>query len=189
MAAVTIRSDFRAQEGEICHCVHIYPFYSPWSNEAGCHDLGFFFFFLIFSFDLALSLSSFTLIKRLFSSSSLSFLRVLSSASLRLFMSLPTILIPACHSSNPVFLMMCSLYKLKGVTADRPVIFHMCVYAHVCVYICVYTHYMHVYIYTHTHMCTYIYNTHLYIYIHACICVYTYIHIHYVYIHTYLFSH
>ena len=29
MAAVTIRSDFRAQEEEICHCFHLPPFYLP----------------------------------------------------------------------------------------------------------------------------------------------------------------
>ena len=40
-----------------------------------CHDL---IFFLIFSHSLALSLSSFILIKRLFSSSSLSAIRVVS---------------------------------------------------------------------------------------------------------------
>ena len=33
MAAVTIHSDFRAQEQEICH-FHLFPFYLPWSNEA-----------------------------------------------------------------------------------------------------------------------------------------------------------
>ena len=54
---------------EICHYFH-FPFYLLWSNGAGCHDLSwFFFFFLIFSFKLALSFSPFTLIKKLFSSS------------------------------------------------------------------------------------------------------------------------
>ena len=47
----------------------------------------------------ALSLSSFTLIKRLFISSSISVLRVVSSAYLRLLMFLLPILIPACNSS------------------------------------------------------------------------------------------
>ena len=42
------------------------------------------------------SLSSFTLIKRLFSSSSLSAIRVVSSAYLRLLIFLPAILIPSC---------------------------------------------------------------------------------------------
>ena len=43
--------------------------------------------FLIFNFKLALSLSSFTFIKRFFSSSSLSAIRLVSSAYLRLLVS------------------------------------------------------------------------------------------------------
>ena len=50
------------------------------------------------SFKPTFSLSTFTFIKRLFSSSSLSALRVVSSAYLRLLIFLPAILIPA-HSS------------------------------------------------------------------------------------------
>ena len=52
-------------------------------------------------------------IKRLFSSSSLSAIRVISSAYLRILIFLPAILIPACASSSPVFLMMYSKYKLN----------------------------------------------------------------------------
>ena len=59
------------------------------------------------------SLSSFTFIKRLFSSSSLSAIRVVSPAYLRLLIFLPAILIPAHASSGPVFLMMYSAYKLN----------------------------------------------------------------------------
>ena len=62
------------------------------------------FVFLIFSFNPALSLSSFTFIKRLFSSSPLSATRVVSSAYWRMLMFLPPILIPACTSSSPAFL-------------------------------------------------------------------------------------
>ena len=40
MAAVTICSDFRAQE-EICHYLHIFSLYLPWSKRVGCHDLSF----------------------------------------------------------------------------------------------------------------------------------------------------
>ena len=39
MAAVTICSDFRAQENKACHCFHCFPIYLPWSNGTGCHDL------------------------------------------------------------------------------------------------------------------------------------------------------
>ena len=59
------------------------------------------------------SLSSFTFIKRLFSSSSLSAISVVSSAYLRLLIFLPAILIPACASSSPVLLVMYSAYKLN----------------------------------------------------------------------------
>ena len=67
----------------------------------------------MFSFKPALSLSSFTLFKRLLSSSLLSAIRVVSSAYLRLLMFLPPILILACNSSGPAFLIMCSVYRLN----------------------------------------------------------------------------
>ena len=53
------------------------------------------------------------LFKRLFSSSSLSAIRVVSSAYLRLLIFHLAILIPACASSSPAFLMMYSAYKLN----------------------------------------------------------------------------
>jgi len=65
--------------------------------------------FLIFSFKLTLLLSSFILIKRFFSSSSLSAIRVVSPAYLKLLMFLPPILITAYNSSSLAFLMMCSI--------------------------------------------------------------------------------
>ena len=58
------------------------------------------------SFKPTFWLSSFTFIKRLFSSSSLSAIRVVSSAYLRLLIFLPAVLIPACASSSPAFFMM-----------------------------------------------------------------------------------
>ena len=64
------------------------------------------------SFKPTFSLSSFTFIKRLFSSS-LSALRMVSSMYLRLLIFLPEILIPAGASLSPVFLMMYSAYKLN----------------------------------------------------------------------------
>ena len=65
------------------------------------------------SFKPTFSLSSFTFIKRLFSCSSLSAVRVVSSAYLRLLIFLLAILIPACASYSPTFLMMYSAYKLN----------------------------------------------------------------------------
>ena len=64
------------------------------------------FVFWMLSFKPTFSLSSFTVIKRLFSYSSLSAIRVVSSAYLRLLIFLLAILIPACASSSPAFLMM-----------------------------------------------------------------------------------
>ena len=69
--------------------------------------------FWMLSFKPTFSLYSFTFIKRLFSSSSLSSIRVVSSAYLRLLMFLLATLIPACDSSSQVFLMMYSAYKLN----------------------------------------------------------------------------
>ena len=69
--------------------------------------------FWMLSFKPTFSLYSFTFIKRLFSSSSLSAIRVVSSAYLRLLIFLPAILIPACASSSPAFLMMYSANKLN----------------------------------------------------------------------------
>ena len=71
--------------------------------------------FLVFwmlSFKPTFSLSSFTFFKRVFSSS-LSAIRVVSSSYLKLLIFLPAILIPACASSSPAFLMMYSAYKLN----------------------------------------------------------------------------
>ena len=66
------------------------------------------------SFKSAFSLSSFTFNKRLFSSSSLSSIRVVSSAYLRLLIFLLALLIQvACASSSPAFLMMYSACKLN----------------------------------------------------------------------------
>ena len=83
----------------VSHCFHCFPIYLPWSDGTGCHDdLSF-----LLSFKPTFSLSSFTFIKRLFSPSSLSAIRVVSSAYLRLLIFLLAILIPACASSSPAY--------------------------------------------------------------------------------------
>ena len=108
MPAVTAYSDFRAQEEEICHYFHLssicHEVMGPNAISLNC---------LIFSFKSALLLCTFTLIKRLFISSSFSAVRVVSSTCLRLLMFLPPVLIPACNSSSPAFLLMCSAYRLN----------------------------------------------------------------------------
>ena len=65
------------------------------------------------SFNPAFSLSSFILIKRLFSSSSLSSIRVISSAYLSLLVFLSAVLIFICDSSSLAFHIMKSAYKLN----------------------------------------------------------------------------
>ena len=69
--------------------------------------------FCMLSFNPTFPLSSFTFIMRLFSSFSLSAIRVVPSAYRRLLIFLPAILIPACVSSSPVFLLLFSVYKLN----------------------------------------------------------------------------
>ena len=74
----------------------------PWSLFSECWALSQF-------FHSPLSLSS----RGSFSSFSLSAIRVVSSAYLRLLIFIPEILIPACTSSSTAFLMMYSAYKLN----------------------------------------------------------------------------
>ena len=69
--------------------------------------------FWMLNFKSTFSLSTFTFIKRLFHSSSLSAIRVVSSVYLRLLIFLPAILIPACASSSLAFHMMYFAYKLN----------------------------------------------------------------------------
>ena len=109
MAAVTICSDFGAPQNKVFHCFHCFPIYLPWSDGTRCHDLSF-----LMSFKPTFSLSSFTFVKSLFSSSSHSAIRVVSSAYLRLLIFLPAILIPVYALSNWAFCMMyytCMLNK------------------------------------------------------------------------------
>ena len=65
------------------------------------------------SFKTTFSLFSLTAIKGFLHSSLLSAVKVVSCAYLRLLIFLPAILIPACASSSPVFLVMYSADKLN----------------------------------------------------------------------------
>ena len=107
MAVVTICNNFGAQENKVCHCFHCFPICLPWGD--GIDAMIFVFWMLHFKPNF--SLSSF--ITRLFSSSLLSAIRVVSSVYLRLLIFLPAILIPACASSSLTFHMMVSGYKLN----------------------------------------------------------------------------
>ena len=73
--------------------------------------------FWMLTFKPTFSLSSFTFIRRLFSS--LCAIRVVSSAYVSLLMFLPAILIPACASSSLAFHMMYSAYKLNKQGDNR----------------------------------------------------------------------
>ena len=86
--------------------------YPPISHEVMWPDAMILVFWML-SFKPTFSLSSFTFIKRLFSFSSLSAIRVVSSTYLRLLIFLLAILIPACASSSTAFLMMHSAYNLN----------------------------------------------------------------------------
>ena len=108
MAAVTICSGFGAQENSLSPfplSPHLFAMTwwdgMPWSSFFECWILS----------QLFLSL---TFIKRLFSSSLLSAIRVVSSSYLTLLIFLPAILIPASASSSLAFHMMYSTYKLNN---------------------------------------------------------------------------
>ena len=67
------------------------------------------------SFKPTFSLSTFTFIKKLFSSSLLPAIRVVSSVYLRLLIFLPAILIPACASSSLAQRRIRDYYKQHGL--------------------------------------------------------------------------
>ena len=109
MAAVTICSDFGAPKNS----QPLFPLFPHLFAKMLMGPDAMILVFWMLSFKPTLSLSSFTFIKRLSSSSLLSAIRVVSSAYLRLLIFLLAILIPAYTSSSPVFLMIYSAYKLN----------------------------------------------------------------------------
>ena len=118
MAAITSCSDFGAQENKVCHCFHCFPIYLPWRDGTRCHDLKFFECWIFKpAFHSPLSLSSRGFLggkkKRFFSSSSLSAIRVVSSAYLSALIFLTAILIPSSALSSPAFCMIYSACKLN----------------------------------------------------------------------------
>ena len=69
--------------------------------------------FWMLNFKPDFSLFSFTISRRLFGSSSVSAILVVSSTHLRLFIFLTAVLLPACYSSGLTFSMIYSAYKLN----------------------------------------------------------------------------
>ena len=96
-------------QNKVCHCFHCFP--------SICHEVmgpdAIILVFWMLSFKPAFSLSPFTFIKRLFSSSSLSIIRMVSSVYLRLLIFLLETLIPVCASSSPAFHIMYSACDLN----------------------------------------------------------------------------
>ena len=109
MTVVTICSDFGAQENQ---GVKVSIVFLPMCHEGTGQDSMIFVFWLL-SFKPAFSLSSFTFIKRLFSSSSLSVIRVVPFAYLRLLTFICEILISPYASSSLAFHMMYAAHKLN----------------------------------------------------------------------------
>ena len=108
MAALTVQSDFGAQENKICHCFYFSPIYLPGSDGTRCHD----FSFLNVEFKPAFSLSSFTFIKRLFSSSSLTVINVVITW-VSETIDISDNLNSTCDSSSQAFRVMYSTYELN----------------------------------------------------------------------------
>ena len=109
MAAVNICSDFGALKNKIWHCFHCFPIYFPWSDGTGCHDLR----FLNVEFSATLFTLLFHFHQEVLISSSLSAIRVVSSAYLRLLIFLPAILITVFASSSPAFHMVYSAHEVN----------------------------------------------------------------------------
>ena len=93
----------------VCHWFHCFHIYLLWSYGARYHDLSFLnveteasFFTLLFHFHQEVLQFFFAFCHS-----------VMLAAYLRLLISLPANLIPACDSSSPAFLMMYSAYKLN----------------------------------------------------------------------------
>ena len=108
MDAVTICSDFWAQENKVSHCFHCFLIYLPWSDGTGCHDLRFLnvgfqarFFTLLFHFQQEALQFLFT------------FCHKCDIICISKVIVLQAILTPACVSSSLAFCMMYFAYKLN----------------------------------------------------------------------------
>ena len=107
MASVTICTDFVVQEKKIYHYFH---FSMSICKEVMRLDA----MVLVFlNIEFQARFFTFTLIKRLFNSSLLSAIRVVSFTYLRLLVFLLAILIPPCKLYSPALLMIFSAYKLN----------------------------------------------------------------------------
>ena len=106
MAAVTICNDFGAPPNTVCHC---FPIYLPWSGGPDAIIL----VFWMLSFKPTFSLSSFTFIKNIFSSSSLYCHKGGAICISEVIDIPPGSLDSTCASSSLAFRMMYFVYKLN----------------------------------------------------------------------------
>ena len=109
MAAITICSDFGAPKNKVCHCFPCFP--------SICHEVmgpdAMILVFWMLSFKSTFSLSSFTFIKRLFSSSSLPAIRVVSSAYLGYWYFSWQSRFQLCFIQSSIFHYVLCIYKLN----------------------------------------------------------------------------
>ena len=108
MGAVTTCSDFGAPKNKVSQV----PLFPHLCHEVMRPDAMILVFWML-SFKPNFSFTSFTFIKRLFSSSLFSTIRIVSSVNLRLLILLLEILIPVCASSSLAFHMMYCAFKLN----------------------------------------------------------------------------
>ena len=112
MAAITMHNDFRAPQNKVWHCFHCFPIYLPWRDGLDAMIL----VFWMLRFKPTFSLSSFTFIKRLLSSFSLSAIRVVSSAYLCPLVTTNIIDFLSENSEHLYFLFLCLKYSHRTVS-------------------------------------------------------------------------
>ena len=110
VTTVAIHIDFGTKKIKLDTVPTVFPIYLPWSDRITCHAS---YLFWMLNFKAGFSLSSFIFIKMLFSSSSLSVIKVVSSAHLRLLIFLLAILNLACESASSAFHFVYSACKLN----------------------------------------------------------------------------
>ena len=108
MPGVTVHGHIEVEEKKICHSP-LFPLLFGTRRWDQIHDLH----FINAEFQASFVTLFFHLIRRLFSSSSLSTIRLISSVYLSLLIFLLVILTPACDSSSPAFHTMGSTQKLN----------------------------------------------------------------------------
>ena len=108
MTAITVHSDFGAQENKICHCFYFVSIYLSWSDGTRCHDLSF--------LNVQFQASFFTLLFHPHQETPLVPLHFRHKRGVICISEVvisPSNVDPACDLSIPAFLIMYSTYKLN----------------------------------------------------------------------------